>query len=215
MATRYPLTLNTGSSTIEELPSGVNLDLSGSNISNVGNIAAGNSVTATYLVGNGNFITNVTSSPAGSNTQIQYNNAGTTAGSVNLTFNNSTNTLSITNITSTGTSTLGNIAITKYNENVIASSNTSTSISPNVATGTIFNYVANSNFTFNSLTSAVAGSGATVIITQDATGSRVLTSTMKFLGGSKTLSTAAAAVDIISVFYDGTTYYATLGKGFA
>ena len=98
---------------------------------------------------------------------------------------------------------------------MLASSNTSTSISPNVATGTIFKYTANSNFTFSTLTSAVAGSGATVIITQDATGNRLLTSTMKFLGGSKTLSTAANAIDIISVFYDGSTYYATLGKGFA
>jgi hypothetical protein len=38
---------------------------------------------------------------------------------------------------------------------------------------------------------------------------------MKFLGGTKTLSTAASAIDIMSVFYDGTTYYASLGKGFA
>ena len=52
MANRFPLTLNTSDSTIEELPSGVNLDLSGSNISNVANIAAGNSVSANYFVGN-------------------------------------------------------------------------------------------------------------------------------------------------------------------
>jgi hypothetical protein len=38
---------------------------------------------------------------------------------------------------------------------------------------------------------------------------------MKFLGGVKTLSTAAGAIDIMSVFYDGSTYYASLGKGFA
>jgi putative flippase GtrA len=98
---------------------------------------------------------------------------------------------------------------------VVAGGNTSTSITPNVAAGTIFNYTANSNFTFNSLTSAVAGSSAVVIITQDATGSRTLTSTMKFSGASKTLSTAANSIDIISVFYDGTTYYATLSKGYA
>jgi hypothetical protein len=55
----------------------------------------------------------------------------------------------------------------------------------------------------------------TIIITQDGTGGRTLTSSMKFAGASKTLSTAASAVDIISVFYDGTTYYATLSKGYA
>jgi hypothetical protein len=38
---------------------------------------------------------------------------------------------------------------------------------------------------------------------------------MKFAGGSKTLSTAANAVDIITVYYDGTTYWASLSKGFA
>jgi hypothetical protein len=38
---------------------------------------------------------------------------------------------------------------------------------------------------------------------------------MKFAGNSKTLSTAASSIDIMSVFYDGTTYYATLSKGYA
>jgi hypothetical protein len=38
MANYFPLILNTGSNTIQELPSGDNLDLSGSNISNVANI---------------------------------------------------------------------------------------------------------------------------------------------------------------------------------
>jgi hypothetical protein len=61
----------------------------------------------------------------------------------------------------------------------------------------------------------VAGQSITLILTQDGTGSRLLTSTMKFAGGSKTLSTAANAVDIITVYYDGTTYWASLSKGFA
>jgi hypothetical protein len=51
MATRVPLTINTTSSTIEELPSGDDLNLTGSNISGVGNITAGNSITANYFVG--------------------------------------------------------------------------------------------------------------------------------------------------------------------
>jgi hypothetical protein len=38
---------------------------------------------------------------------------------------------------------------------------------------------------------------------------------MKFAGGVKTLSTAGGAVDIMYVFFDGTTYYATLMKGFS
>jgi hypothetical protein len=38
---------------------------------------------------------------------------------------------------------------------------------------------------------------------------------MKFSGGTKTLSTAASSIDVIGVFYDGTTYYASLTKGYA
>ena len=51
MANKFPLILNTTTSTIQELPAGDNLDLSGSNISNVANITAGNSVSANYFVG--------------------------------------------------------------------------------------------------------------------------------------------------------------------
>jgi small subunit ribosomal protein S3 len=71
------------------------------------------------------------------------------------------------------------------------------------------------NITINALGNALAGSSAVLILTQDATGNRLLSSTMKFAGNSKTLSTAASSIDIMSVFYDGTTYYATLSKGYA
>ena len=74
---------------------------------------------------------------------------------------------------------------------------------------------ANANFTMNSLTNAVAGSSATIIITQAFGAPYTLTSTMKYAGASKTLSTAAGSIDIIGVFYDGTTYYASLTKGYA
>ena len=107
------------------------------------------------------------------------------------------------------------IIFKQYAETVIAGSSTGSSISPNAGAGTIFNYTATSNFTLNGLTGAGAGTSATIIITQDATGSRIMTSTMKFAGNSKTLSTTAGSIDIISVFYDGTTYYATLSKGYA
>ena len=107
MANRVPLTLNTSSSTIEELPSGDNLELSGSNIANVGTIASlanitasGNisatlditatgNVTGNYILGNGALLTGIVSSPGGSNTQIQYNNDGSFGGVANLTFDGS------------------------------------------------------------------------------------------------------------------------------
>jgi hypothetical protein len=87
---------------------------------------------------------------------------------------------------------------------------------PNIATnGNIQTITLTGNLTLNAFTSPVSGQWVRLIITQDGTGSRTLTSSMKFEGGSKTLSTAANAVDIIDVWYIGTTYYASLTKGYA
>jgi hypothetical protein len=66
----------------------------------------------------------------------------------------------------------------------------------------------------NTLGNALAGRSMTLILTQDATGGRTLTSSMKFADGFTTLSPTASTTDIISVFYDGSTYYATLTTGY-
>ena len=71
------------------------------------------------------------------------------------------------------------------------------------------------NITLSSVLNMPAGGSMTVILTQDATGSRTLTSTMKFPGGYKTLTTNTNAVDILNIFYTGSTYYASLVKGYA
>jgi hypothetical protein len=262
MSNRFPLIIDAATQRILELPATDNLDLSSSNISNVSNINSVGNVTANFFIGNGSSLTGITTSPAGSNTQIQFNDANTFGANANFTINTSTGVLaapnfsgngaglsSITganvsgtvanatfattadtvttaaqpNITSVGTLTSvavsGNANITntnlvKFGETVIVGGNTSTSISPDVALGTIFRYTANANFTFNGLTNAVAGSSATVIITQGTGGSRLMTSTMRFAGNVRTLSTAASSIDIIGVFFDGTTYYASLTRGY-
>ena len=110
-----------------------------------------------------------------------------------------------------------NVTLKQFSETRVALGNVTGDQSSNInlANGSIFTMTATGNLTISSLTNAVAGSSATLIITQDSTGSRLLTSTMKFAGGGKTLSTTPNAIDIISVFYDGTTYYATLSKGYA
>jgi hypothetical protein len=66
--------------------------------------------------------------------------------------------------------------------------------------------------TINAFTSPVQGQSVTLIINTGGTG-RTLTSTMKFAGGEKTLSTTNTT-DILSIFYDGTNYWASLGKDF-
>lgn len=215
MANLFPLILNTTSSTIQELPAGDNLDLSGSNISNVANITSAANVTASYFLGNGSQLTGISISSLANGTSnvsipaVNGNVVISSAGNANIF------TVSGTGVFVSSNANIVNTNLVKFGETVLAGVNTGASITPDVSTGTIFRYTANSNFTFSSLTNAVAGTSATVIITQDGTGSRLLTSTMKFAGASKTLSTTAGAIDIIGVFYDGTTYYASLTKGYA
>ena len=70
---------------------------------------------------------------------------------------------------------------------------------------------ANTTFTPPSASSAGAGARKTVYITQDGTGTRTGTFTgVKFPGGTHTLSTAAGAVDKLSLETDGTTWYGKL-----
>jgi hypothetical protein len=88
-------------------------------------------------------------------------------------------------------------------------------ITPNVGNATIQTVTLTGNVTFNGFENPLPGQSLTLIVIQDATGNRALSSTMKFTGGSKTLSTAANAQDIISVFYTGSNYYASLTKGYA
>jgi hypothetical protein len=62
-----------------------------------------------------------------------------------------------------------------------------------------------------------AGGTYNLIVKQDATGSRLMTwPTIKWsAGAAPVLSTAANAIDIVSLIYDGTTLFGTALKGFA
>lgn len=106
------------------------------------------------------------------------------------------------------------IELKDYKETNYALSYAAT-ITPDVANGNVQTVTLTGNVTFSAFSNPEAGQSLTLIVKQDATGSRTLTSTMKFAGAEKTLSTAANSIDIISVFYDGTDYYASLSKGFA
>jgi hypothetical protein len=110
--------------------------------------------------------------------------------------------------------TVSNVNLKDYKETNYALSYAAT-ITPDVVNGNVQTITLTDNVTFNAFSNPEAGQSMTLIVKQDATGSRTLTSSMKFAGGEKTLSTAANSIDIISVFYDGTDYYASLAKGFA
>lgn len=85
-------------------PSG--LDLSGNftvtSLTASSNISAGNVKTDNLLYANGAPYVFGSGTPGGSNTQVQFNNANSFAGSANFTFDNTTNTLSVTNIVANG-----------------------------------------------------------------------------------------------------------------
>jgi hypothetical protein len=141
-----------------------------------------------------------------------------TNGSGTLSWSNAINSTSIGATTrSTGaftTLTADTTTLDDIRETVAALTYAAT-ITPNAADGSIRTITLTGNVTFSAFTTPVSGQTITLIITQDATGSRTLTSTMKFAGGLKTLSTAANSIDILTVSYIGTTYYASLAKGFA
>jgi hypothetical protein len=100
----------------------------------------------------------------------------------------------------------------QYYEKINALGTTSGTITPDAANGNVQSITLSGNLTFSAFSNPVAGQSITLIINTNGT-SRTLTSTMKFAGGSKTLSTTSTT-DIISVFYDGTTYWASLSKDF-
>lgn len=79
------------------------------------------------------------SAPGGANTQVQYNNAGTLDGSPALTFNNSSNTLSVGgNLSVTGTSSFtGLITGNITNANVASFANTAYSVAGANVTGVV------------------------------------------------------------------------------
>jgi hypothetical protein len=68
MATWFPLIINTGSSQIQELPSGDNLDLTGSNISNVAAITINSSGGTSIVNGGANATGNIGSASSYFNT---------------------------------------------------------------------------------------------------------------------------------------------------
>lgn len=150
----------------------------------------------------------------------------TTLGTGNLTLSTNSGTNSGTIVITQGTN--ANITITPNGtgktvitnavpyELVFTGLATTGTITPNAANGTIQSITLSGSITLNAFATPLAGQTITLIIKQPAAGGPyTLTSTMLFAGGSKTLSTAANAVDILSVTYDGTNYWASLSKGYA
>jgi hypothetical protein len=105
--------------------------------------------------------------------------------------------------------------ITGYNEGTIYDlGTTGGTVAPNAALGNVQKITLNSGLTINAFTNPVAGQTVTLII-YGGTAYTSVTSTMKFAGADKTLTGTAGAIDIMSIYFDGTTYFASINKGFA
>lgn len=102
-----------------------------------------------------------------------------------------------------------------YNEGTLYDlGTTGGTIAPDVADGNVQKITLNNNLTINNFTNPVAGQSVTIII-YGGVGYNTITSTMKFAGGDKTLTGTSGCIDMLSIYYDGTTYFASISKGFA
>ena len=186
-----------------------------------GNILTGGLISATGNITGGNILTAGLVSMTGSSQAASYSASGNITGGNIVTGGLVTATGNITGgnllITSNiqGISTSSSVGILNYKDIVYTLTYAST-ITPDVSNGQIQQVTLTGNVTWNAFGGTPqAGQSMLVKLIQDGTGGRTLTSTMKWAGGTKTLSTAAGAVDIAAVFYDGTNYYASLTLAYA
>ena len=107
----------------------------------------------------------------------------------------------------------GHVEAIGVEETVYDLGTTGGTITPNFTNGAIQKITLNNNLTFSAFTSPVAGQSITLIIDTNGTG-RTLTSTMKFAGGNKTMSTTDT-IDVMTVLYDGTNYLANYVTDFS
>ena len=127
--------------------------------------------------------------------------------------------ISITNstIASSG-STIDLDDTVRFNKNYtedITALTSSTGITVDAATATVHTVTLAHSTTFT-ISNLPTGGTVTIIITQDGTGSHTGAFTsVKFAGGTPTLSTDANAIDVVTIFNDGTNNIANIAKAFA
>ena len=111
---------------------------------------------------------------------------------------------------------LSNLSFKNFGEIVYTSGSATGTITPDPNNGSVQSITLTGSITLNSLSNVASGDSMTLIVKQPSSGGPyTLSSTMKFAGGTKTLSTTANAIDIITIFYDGTDYLASLSTNFS
>jgi len=113
-----------------------------------------------------------------------------------------------------------NIKNMTYDEN-IHTITYGANITPEPTDGPIQRITLTGNVNFNGFATEIEGATITLVITQDGTGNRTFTENldsngrMLFAGGTSTLSTAANAIDIMTITFIGGTYFASLSTNFS
>lgn len=85
--------------------------LTGANLVSANNITASGNISGNYFIGDGSLLTGVSASASGNTTEVQYNDSGSFGSSANFTFDQTTNTLSVTNVLADSSSVTGNIDV--------------------------------------------------------------------------------------------------------
>ena len=188
-------------------------------IQTVGNITMSN--TSSYLTNSGftnligNTLIGATDKTTNFSGNINYNSAPpyTTTFFGNVTMG----VIGSYNLVRGTTLVQGNIKFDgPYYETVNAMGNQTGTLSIDTGVANTFTMTLTGNVTLNttSFTNLIAGKSITLILTQDGTGGRYLTSNLLYSGGISTLSTAANAIDVMNIYYDGSRYLASLVKGY-
>jgi hypothetical protein len=193
---------------------------------------AGKGSALSFVEGDANFTNlqnaTITVSDGTSSTAIDLNGTITFAAGSGISVDETTGTITISNTatpfdpaspgaiggTTAAAGTFTSLAFKDPREAIYDLGTTGGTIAPNVSNGSVQKITLSSALTINAFTSPVAGQSVTLII-YGGTAYTAITSTMKFAGGVKTLTGTAGCIDILSIYYDGTTYFASLNKGFA
>ena len=185
------------------------------NFANIATVDANGNITA-ITVGN---ITTINTETVGNlitTNGVFWSNGASILTGITGTYSNANVTSFLSN--SSVTTTIGNLQLQKYEESVYSLGTTSGTLAFNLANGSTQKVTINNNITItnSSFTNMVAGTSLTVIITISGSSNAVLTTSgIKYsIGGYSTISITSGLIDIIYYFYDGTTYYGSLIKGY-
>jgi hypothetical protein len=180
--------------------------------------ADGTSGQAITTDGFGNLTFSTISGGAGSDTQIE----ASPTGNITVTQPDSGGAFTISlaeplnNPIDANNNAISNPVFRGYNEHINTTLGTSGTLTPDVADGNVATITLSGNITINGFSGAAAGDSMTLILRQPSSGGPyTLSSTMKFAGGNKTLSTTANAIDVLSIFWDNNDYIASLSTNFS